>query len=52
MATMVTPEPPVRVVKKALAPRHTSARPPGSQPNSARAAASTMRSGAFDSAST
>ena len=50
MATMVTPEPPVRVVKNALATKHTTARPPGIQPKNARAAP-TMRSGAFDSAS-
>ncbi len=49
MATMVTPLPPVSVVKKALATMHTIARPPGSQPKNAEAAR-TMRSGAFDSA--
>jgi hypothetical protein len=35
MATMVTPEAPVKAVKKAQAASDTSARPPGSQPSKA-----------------
>ena len=46
---MVTPLPPVIVVKKALAAMHTIARPPGIHPTAA-ADALTNRSGVFDSA--
>ena len=49
MAMIVTPLPPVKSVKKALATMHTIARPPGSQPTH-EVAARTMRSGVFDSA--
>ena len=50
MAMMVTPEPPVSSVKTALATTATMARPPGSQPSTARAAR-TRRSGVLASAS-
>jgi hypothetical protein len=49
-ATIVMPLPPVNVVKKAEAPRHTTARPPGIQPNHALESA-TRRRGMPDSAS-
>ena len=46
---MVTPDAPVKVVKKAQVVRTTTAMPPGSQPTLARANA-TKRWGAFPSA--
>ena len=46
---MVTPLPPVSVVKNALAKMHTIASPPGIQPKNARDAL-TILSGVFDSA--
>jgi hypothetical protein len=46
---MVTPLPPVKSVKTALAMTQTIARPPGIQPTHA-VAARTRRSGVFDSA--
>jgi hypothetical protein len=49
MAMMVTPLPPVRSVKTALATTATMAKPPGNQPRTARAAA-TKRSGVRASA--
>ena len=51
MATIVTPLPPVSVVKNALATMHTIASPPGIQPKNALDAR-TIRSGVFDSAMT
>ena len=48
---IVTPLPPVKSVKMALAMTHTIARPPGIQPSHA-VAARTRRSGVFDSAIT
>ena len=46
---IVTPLPPVKSVKTALASTHTIASPPGSQPTH-DVAARTRRSGVFDSA--